>query len=49
MLESIEYLFQKGIVDPVMYLFDPGRRIAWIYLLVAGILACGWYMIFLRL
>lgn len=40
MVESIEYLFREGIVGPVSYLFDPGRRIAWVYLLISGILAC---------
>ena len=39
MVESIEYLFREGIVGPVSYLFDPGRRIAWVYLLISGILA----------
>lgn len=48
MVESIEYLFREGIVGPVSYLFDPGRRIAWVYLLISGILACIWYMYVLK-
>lgn len=48
MVESIEYLFRERIVGPVSYLFDPGRRIAWVYLLISGILACIWYMYVLK-
>ena len=43
MVESIEYLFREGIVGPVSYLFDPGRRIAWVYLLISD---TGLYMVY---
>lgn len=48
-MNFIETAFQQGVIEPLLYLFNPHRRIAWIYLFSAGIIAILVYHFRMRL